>query len=67
MYDATFKLNIIGDSYVGKTCMFLRFVDEKFSESYLSTIGVDFKQKSIEVDANKVKLQIWDTAGCERF
>ena len=66
-FDATFKLNIIGDSSVGKTCIFLRFVDEKFSESYLSTIGVDFKQKSIDVDDNKVQLQIWDTAGCERF
>eukprot|EP01138_Halocafeteria_seosinensis_P010801 gb/GECG01011031.1/.p1 GENE.gb/GECG01011031.1/~~gb/GECG01011031.1/.p1 ORF type:complete len:203 (+),score=26.45 gb/GECG01011031.1/:1-609(+) len=66
-YDALFKLLIIGDSGVGKSCLLLRFADDTYTESYISTIGVDFKIKTIEVAEKVVKLQIWDTAGQERF
>lgn len=45
----------------------LRYVDNTFSQSMLSTIGVDFKTRTITVDRRQVKLQIWDTAGHERF
>lgn len=66
-YDYLFKLLLIGDSGVGKSCLLLRFADDTYTDSYISTIGVDFKIRTIEVDGKTVKLQIWDTAGQERF
>ena len=52
---------------VGKTNILLRFIDDNFNMSYINTIGVDFKIKTIDVDGTKIKLQIQDTAGQERF
>ncbi|KAF2541318.1 hypothetical protein F2Q68_00032907 [Brassica cretica] len=66
-YDYLFKLLLIGDSSVGKSCLLLRFADDAYIDSYISTIGVDFKIRTIELDGKTVKLQIWDTAGQERF
>jgi len=66
-YDYLFKLLLIGDSGVGKSCLLLRFADDTYTESYISTIGVDFKIRTIELETKTVKLQIWDTAGQERF
>ena len=66
-YDDLFKLVIIGDSGVGKSCLLLRFADDTFTENYYSTIGVDFRFKCLEIGDRKCKLQIWDTAGQERF
>ncbi|KAI8338873.1 GTP-binding protein ypt1 [Chlamydoabsidia padenii] len=66
-YDYLFKLLLIGDSGVGKSCLLLRFADDSYTESYISTIGVDFKIRTIELDGKTAKLQIWDTAGQERF
>ncbi|KAJ6803046.1 ras-related protein RIC1 [Iris pallida] len=66
-YDYLFKLLLIGDSGVGKSCLLLRFADDSYLESYISTIGVDFKIRTVEQDEKTIKLQIWDTAGQERF
>ncbi|KAH0788366.1 ras-related protein RABE1c-like [Histomonas meleagridis] len=61
------KILLIGESAVGKSCLLLRYTDGKFQESFMTTIGVDFKTKHIKVDDKDVKLQIWDTAGQEKF
>lgn len=67
-YDYAFKVMLIGDSGVGKTCVLVRFKDGAFlSGSFISTVGIDFKNKTIQLDGSKIKLQIWDTAGQERF
>lgn len=66
-YDYLYKIILIGDSGVGKSCLLLRFSDDHFTESYITTIGVDFRFRTIKVDDKIVKLQIWDTAGQERF
>ncbi len=66
-YDHLFKLLLIGDSGVGKTCILFRFSDDAFNSTFISTIGIDFKIKTVELRGKKIKLQIWDTAGQERF
>mmetsp|Transcript_45699 Transcript_45699/g.141264 ORF Transcript_45699/g.141264 Transcript_45699/m.141264 type:complete len:209 (+) Transcript_45699:46-672(+) len=66
-HDLLFKLVLIGDSGAGKSCLLIRFADDTFTDSYITTIGVDFRFKTISVDKKTIKLQIWDTAGQERF
>lgn len=66
-YEYLIKILIVGDSSVGKTCILLRYCEDKFSTSHLPTIGIDFKIKKLDVDDSKIKIQIWDTAGQERF
>ncbi|KAG5180342.1 Rab8A, rab family GTPase [Tribonema minus] len=66
-FDMQIKLLMIGDSGVGKTCLLLRYASDHFSQTFITTIGIDFKIKNIELDTKRVKLQIWDTAGQERF
>ncbi len=53
----------MGDSSVGKSSILNRFVDDQFTESLMSTIGVDFKFRKIMLNGKEIKLQIWDTAG----
>ena len=52
---------------VGKTCLLLRYANESFSPTFITTIGIDFKIKNIALGGKRIKLQIWDTAGQERF
>ena len=66
-YDHLFKIVLVGDSGVGKSSVLMRYTDNSFSESYISTIGVDFRFKTINLNGENIKLQIWDTAGQERF
>jgi len=66
-HDYIFKLLAIGDSNSGKSALLLKYTDTKWNESFVPTIGVDFKIKIIEIQGKSVKLQIWDTAGEERF
>ncbi|GCC28476.1 ras-related protein Rab-18-like [Chiloscyllium punctatum] len=64
---ATLKILIIGESGVGKSSLLLRFTDDTFDSEIGSTIGVDFKVKTMKFNDNSIKLAIWDTAGQERF
>jgi len=66
-YDYLIKLLVIGNSGVGKTNMLLKFCENNFMTSHLTTIGIDFKIKTITIGKEKIRLQIWDTAGQEKF
>ena len=67
-YSYLFKVSLIGDSSTGKTSILLRFIDDYFTEDTKSTIGVDFKLVSLELEPKiYAKMQIWDTCGSERF
>ncbi|KAL7713890.1 Sphingomyelin phosphodiesterase [Entamoeba marina] len=66
-YDHLFKILIIGESGVGKTAIMQRFCENTFEPVYISTVGVDFKPKVIKVGNKTVKMQLWDTAGQDRF
>lgn len=66
-YDFVFKILLIGNSAVGKSSLLMRFADDIFHETFLPTIGVDFKIRTIEHEGSKIKLQMWDTAGHEKF
>lgn len=72
-YDYLFKMLLIGPSGCGKSSILLKYTDNTYSASYISTIGVDFKIKTLVLNdpisgqKKTVKLQIWDTAGQERF
>ncbi len=64
----SYKILLLGDSTVGKTCFLKRFTDGTFQDAYLSTIGYDFKFKNLTLKNGKeVRIQVWDTAGQERF
>ena len=66
--ETLYKILILGDGSVGKTSFLTRYADNSFQESVLSTIGVDYKLKNVQLDDGRtVKLQIWDTAGQDRF
>lgn len=62
-YDHFIKMIIIGNSGVGKTNILMRFCDERYKESHVATVGVDFKIKTVSVLGRQIKLQMWDTAG----
>eukprot|EP00656_Telonema_subtile_P004645 TRINITY_DN12115_c0_g1_i2.p1 TRINITY_DN12115_c0_g1~~TRINITY_DN12115_c0_g1_i2.p1 ORF type:complete len:529 (-),score=101.43 TRINITY_DN12115_c0_g1_i2:203-1789(-) len=66
-YDYLLKVLMIGDSGVGKSCHLLRFSEGMFTSSYMTTIGVDFKIRRVRCKDKDVKIQMWDTAGPERF
>jgi hypothetical protein len=66
-YDVCVKLLLLGDGGVGKTSLMLRYSEDKFSTSLLSTAGVDYKSQYIDMEGKRVKCQIWDTAGQQRF
>ena len=65
--DLIFKILITGDSSVGKSNILLRFSENLFHDTFLPTIGVDFKIRNVNIQDKRIKLNIWDTAGQERF
>ena len=66
-FDYTIKLLIVGDSSVGKTNFISMFIENKFIPNYMTTSGIDLKASSIEVRNKKIKVQLWDTAGQEKY
>ena len=66
-YDLLFKLILIGDSYVGKSNILLKYLKNQFNENSKTTIGVEFGTKNIIINNKRIKIQIWDTAGQERY
>lgn len=66
-FDFLFKIILIGDSNVGKTCVVQNFKSGVFSEKQQNTIGVDFTVRTVDIEGKRVKMQVWDTAGQERF
>eukprot|EP01116_Phalansterium_solitarium_P000722 TRINITY_DN10572_c0_g1_i1.p2 TRINITY_DN10572_c0_g1~~TRINITY_DN10572_c0_g1_i1.p2 ORF type:complete len:201 (+),score=11.06 TRINITY_DN10572_c0_g1_i1:124-726(+) len=66
-YKYLFKYIIVGDTAVGKSCLLLQFTDKRFQPIHDLTIGVEFGSRTVTIDNNPVKLQIWDTAGQEKF
>ena len=66
-YDYLAKVVIIGNSAVGKTNILLRCTNQNYKGSHASTIGVDFKIKTLAIENRKIKMQIWDTAGQEKY
>ena len=76
-YNYLFKIVLIGNSGVGKSSILYRFSEDKWEEKFVPTIGVDFVSilnkflyqnlKAMEIDGKKIKLQIWDSAGQEKF
>lgn len=67
LYDYLFKFIIIGNSHVGKSSLMLRFVENKYTTTYISTVGVEFRVKTMTINGIRIKMQIWDTAGQEKF
>uniref|UniRef100_A0A914IBH1 Ras-related protein Rab-43 n=1 Tax=Globodera rostochiensis TaxID=31243 RepID=A0A914IBH1_GLORO len=66
-FDYLFKVVLIGDMGIGKTCVVQRFKNGTYIEKQGTTIGVDFTMKTLMVEGKRIKLQIWDTGGQERF
>lgn len=58
-FDYMFKLLIIGNSSVGKTSFLFRYADDSFTSAFVSTVGIDFKVKTVYRNEKRVKLQIW--------
>ena len=58
-FDYMFKLLIIGNSSVGKTSFLFRYADDSFTSAFVSTVGIDFKVKTVYRNDKRVKLQIW--------
>lgn len=66
-YNYLFKIVVVGDHNSGKSCILLRFAENTFRQDHISTLGVDFKLKTIKLNKDKVRLELWDTAGLERY
>jgi small GTP-binding protein len=60
-YKYLFKYIIVGDTGVGKSCLLLQFTDKRFQPVHDLTIGVEFGSRTVNIDSNQIKLQIWDT------
>ena len=66
--ECVYKVLLLGESTVGKTCFLMKYTDRSFQDIHMATIGLDYRLKSMKLKSGKnIKLQIWDTAGQDRF
>jgi len=65
--DSSVKLVMVGDSGVGKSCLLDKFLDDSSTNNFISTIGVDIRSRETVINNKKVKIQVWDTGGQQRF
>ena len=66
--ECVYKVLLLGDSTVGKTCFLMKYTDKTFQDIHMATIGLDYRLRSMRLQSGKnIKLQIWDTAGQDRF
>ena len=66
--DLVYKILLLGDSEVGKSCFLMRYADNVFVDNHMTTIGLDYKLKYIQLDSGEIiKVQLWDTAGQDRY
>ena len=66
--ESVYKVLLLGDTNVGKTCFLFKYTDNIFHENHIATIGLDYRVKKIKLKNGKeISLQIWDTAGQDRF
>ena len=65
--NTTVRILLLGNSAVGKTSLIVRYIENKLYDSYLTTVGVDFRKKDIKIDGKVITLQIWDSAGQEKY
>ena len=66
-YDLSFKIIVIGDSGVGKSCLTNRATTNLFEDTYNATVGFEFLSFNVKIDEKVIKLQIWDTCGQELY
>ena len=66
-YDIMIKALLIGDSTVGKTSIIGKYLDKNFSDKTKNTVGIDFKNIKLKIDDENIYLQLWDTAGQEKY
>ena len=66
-FDYTIKILVVGDSTVGKTNFIRMFIENKFYQNYMTTSGIDLKTSNIEIKNKKIRVQLWDTAGQEKY
>ena len=65
--EGCYKLVMIGDSGVGKSCLLDKFLDDSSTNNFISTIGVDIRTREAVINNKKVKVQVWDTGGQQRY
>ena len=66
--ECVYKVLLLGDTTVGKTCFLMKYTDKTFQDIHMATIGLDYRLKTMKLKNGKnIKLQIWDTAGQDRF
>jgi GTP-binding protein of the ras superfamily involved in termination of M-phase len=63
----TIKVGMVGDSEVGKTSLMVKYVENKFDEDYICTLGVNFMEKTINIRNNDINFSIWDLGGSREF